>query len=100
LDGLDFGALLDKTLGAYQAVSVARLERDTARYGAAATTQQNALHRSEAMNATEAYATGNAVNPAAAKTGAVGSYFDRIPKPLFYGSVGLLGLALVLKAVK
>lgn len=96
---MDFGALLDKTLGAYQTISVARIERDTARYNAAPVTQQAVLHRSEALTTTEAYQTGNAVNPAA-RGNAASDYFDRIPKPLLYGSMGLLGLALVLKAVK
>lgn len=95
----DFGALLDKTINAYQTVSEVRIERDNARYAAAPATQQNLLHRSEALTTTEAYNTGNAVNPAASP-GSVGSYIDRIPKPLLYGSLGLLGVGLLIKAVK
>lgn len=91
---IDLGDLLDKTLDTYQAVSVARVQRDTAKYQNAGADQQQTLHPSEAVNAREAYSTGNAVNPAAA----TGGYLDRIPKPLLYGSMGLLGLALILRA--
>lgn len=92
---IDFGAILDKSLEAYQTVSVVRAQRDTARYNNAGATQAQALHASEANTPIEAYQTGN-VKSAASSGGA--SYFDKIPKPLLYGSLGLLGLALVLRS--
>ena|SRR5690554_5564557 len=95
---IDFGAILDRTIGAYENISVARVERDTAKYNNSAVDQLKALHNSEALNMTEAYKTGNAVNPAAA--GQAVNYWDQIPKPLLYGSLGLLGVGLLIKAVK
>lgn len=97
-DGFSFGGILDKTLDLYGQVSIARAERDTAKYEAAGAKQAAELHASQAYSSTEAYATGNAVNPARASN-TIGGYIDRIPKPLFWGSVALLGGAVVLKAV-
>jgi hypothetical protein len=94
----DFGAILDKSIDAASALSVARVERDTARYEAAAAEQQAALHNSEATNMREAYATGNARNPAVGQGNTVGGYIDRIPKPLLFGSIALLGVGLVMRA--
>jgi hypothetical protein len=94
---INLGAILDKSIDAYGSISVARAERDTARYNAAVETQRAALHNSEAVNPTEAYATGNAPSPAAQS---VGNYVNRIPKPLLYGSMGLLGVAILAKALR
>lgn len=90
----DYGKLLDQAIGAAESISVARVERDTARYNSEPVRQRAALHNSEAVSAPESYASGNARNPAQGE-----SYFDQIPKPLLYGSLGLLGVALVLKAL-
>lgn len=97
MSGFNFGALLDTSIGAYSEISKARIERDAARYNAQPQIQQNELHAPEGKTPSEAYATGNAPNPA---FNSVGGYFDRIPKPLLYGSMGLLGVALVIKALK
>jgi len=85
----DFGAVLDKTINAYESVSVARVERDTAKYNSAGASQAQALHSSEAFTQSESYSTGNAVTPGASQ-----NYWGRIPKPLLYGGMALLGGAL------
>lgn len=97
---IDFNASLDKILGTYTTISQARAERDIAKYQAAASMQQAALNPPVGYTATGAYAIGNATVPGAAPAQYQQSYFDRIPKELLYGSVGLLGFALLLKAVK
>jgi len=94
---IDYGSLLDKAINAYGTVSVARINRDSSKFEHAGAQQANALHRSESVTPLESYRTGNAADPAKPTTQ---TYFDRIPKPLLYGSAGVLGLILVLKAVK
>lgn len=96
--GIDFGSLMDKAINAYSTVSVARLDRDTARYNAAAQTQQATLNPSEALTQSGAYATGNAAGQQTAGMGM--SYWSQIPKPLLYGSAALLVGALAWRMVK
>jgi hypothetical protein len=56
----DTGKLLDRALGIYQTVSMARVNRDTARYNAAGAAQVAALHEPQAYGMLEAYGIGNA----------------------------------------
>ena len=92
---IDLGAVLDKTIDAYSKVSEARIARDSVKYQTQGATQARELHDSEALTSLESYATGNAKSPAAGN-----GYFSGIPKPLLYGSVGLLVGALALKVLK
>lgn len=90
--GFNWGNSLDKLIGAYGSYSVAKVERDTAEYNAAAAEQVQTLHPPVATNTVEAYNTGN-IAPMDS------GYYSRIPKELLWGSVALLGGALVLKAI-
>lgn len=93
---MDFGSILDRTIGAYESVSVARIDRDTAKYMNAGQAQANALHSSEAMTPTEAYSTGNAVNPASNAKG----FLERNGKPLMVGAALLVSVGLAIKAMR
>ncbi len=96
---IDFGASLDKILGAYQAVSVARTERDIAKYQAAGEVQKAVLNAPQGYTPGESYATGNAVNPyVAGGSGASGSF--AIPAPAIYGGLALVAAVMLYKAVK
>lgn len=97
--GLDFGAILDKSLQTWGTVQKIKNERDAMRYASAPGDQFRTLHESEAATTNEAYQTGNAPNPAGNRS-TVGGYIDQIPKPLLYGSLGLLGVGLLMKAMK
>lgn len=97
--GMDFGGILDNLMGHYATTQKLKNERDAIRYATAGRDQQATLHDSEAMTTGEAYATGNARVEGAGQS-SMGGYIDQIPKPLLYGSLGLLGVGLLLKAVK
>lgn len=71
---------------------------ETAKVEQSTDVQEQALHSSDYTSGSEAISGGNAQVPGAASAPA--SYWERIPKPLLYGSAGFLGLALLLKAVK
>ncbi|WP_341937199.1 hypothetical protein [Marinimicrobium sp. C2-29] len=97
--GIDFGGALDRLVDGYAKVQQVKNERDAMRYQNAPNEQEAALHESEAATTSEAYQTGNARVPGTGKP-SMGGYVDQIPKPLLYGSLGLLGLGLLMKAVK
>lgn len=96
--GLDFGAILDKTLGAYQAISVARISNDTAKYNAAATTQYAALHNSESPTGLDAWVSslqgGGTTNKTVSQVG------GGINPLVVYGVVGVIGAAILWKVFK
>lgn len=97
--GFDFGAILDKTLNAYQSISLARVNRDTAKYNMAGATQLAALHNPEAVNMLEAYGIsapnnlGASVASNANKTGINSSV-------VLMGGVALVGGLLLWRALK
>ena len=70
---IDFGASLDKLLGAYTQVSQVRAQVDLAKYNAVADKQNATLHAPQAMNPREAYSSGNAINPAMMQTAGMGA---------------------------
>jgi hypothetical protein len=92
---IDFGASLDKILGAYTQVSQVRSQVDLAKYNAVAANQQALLNAPEAVNARESYATGNAQNPYVMPGNAgMGS----VPPAVIYGGFALAGIALLMMA--
>lgn len=100
--GIDFGNILAQTLGAYTQVSMARIERDTARYNNAPATQQAALHNAEAPSMLNAFSTGNAVNPGTNANGVAtnNSIMARVPPIVLYVGLSAAGLFLLSKAWK
>lgn len=90
--GFNWGSTLDNLISVYGQREVAKVERDTAEYNAAAANQVKTLHPPVATNTVEAYNTGN-IAPMSS------GYYSRIPKELLWGSVALLGGVLVLKAI-
>lgn len=91
--GFNFGSTLDQLIGIYGQREIAKVERDTAEYNAAAASQVQTLHPPEATNTVEAFNTGN-IQPMQSQ-----SYVSRIPKELFWGAAALLGVGLVAKAI-
>lgn len=83
-------------IGVYSDIEKAKAERDAAKYLAQGSVQQQTLHAPQYETAHDSITGGNAVVPGADKA----SYWDEIPKPLLYGSLGLLGLGVLLLAVK
>jgi hypothetical protein len=61
--GIDFGGILSNVLGAYTEVSKARIERDTAKYSAAAAIQAQTFNPPQANGMLEALGIGNARVP-------------------------------------
>lgn len=99
--GFDFGAILDKTLQTYQAVSIARAEKDIAKYNMAGATQMAALHGAQGYTASEAYGVGIAGNGSQIRpAGATGAAAPLNTNLLIYGGLALVGGLLVWKAVK
>ncbi|UUA73554.1 hypothetical protein [Cellvibrio sp. QJXJ] len=100
--GFDFGAILDSTLKTYQAVSIARAERDVAKYQLAGATQQAALHGTEGYTASEAYNVGVAGNGSQIVRGNAsgGGSAPINANLLMYGGLALVGGLLVWKALK
>ncbi|WP_406827719.1 hypothetical protein [Microbulbifer sp. ARAS458-1] len=96
------GGFLDLTasdlIGQYTELQKIKAGLGTQKVQQSTAAQDQALHSSDYTSGSEAISGGNAQVPGAAAAPA--SYWDRVPKPLLYGSVGLLGLGLVLKAIK
>lgn len=100
--GFDFGSILDKTLQTYQAVSVARAEKDVAKYQMAAATQQAALHGAQGYTASEAYGVGIAGNGSQIlrPNGVAGAALPVNSNLLMFGGLALVGGILLIKALK
>lgn len=100
--GFDFGAILDKTLQTYQAVSIARAEKDVAKYQAAASTQQAALHGAQGYTASEAHGVGiaGAGSQIVSQQGAAGIASPINSNLLMFGGLALVGGILLIKALK
>jgi hypothetical protein len=96
--GLDFGSILDKTLSAYQSISVARIDRDTARYNAAGAAQFAALHNSQSPTMLDAWNGSNQAVSSLPRT-AVNAP-SGIPTGVIFIGLGLVGAVLAWKALK
>jgi hypothetical protein len=93
--GIDFGGILAQTLAGYQQVSMARIERDTARYNSAGATQAATLHQPQGYTMLESLGIGNSSQQASV-TNPAGS---ALPKALVFGGLALAAFA-VWKMVK
>lgn len=94
-----FDVSLSDLIDGYVELEKAKNTVESGQIAEAPKTQDKALHEPDYVSGSEAIEGGNAAVPGAATT-AQADYWSRIPKPLLYGSLGLLGLGLVLKAVK
>jgi NADPH:quinone reductase-like Zn-dependent oxidoreductase len=99
---IDFGASLDKILEAYTKVSEVRAAKDIAKYQTAGATQQALLNLPQGYTASEAYAVGNAANPAyqGAYPGALYPQSANNNNLLIYGAVGLVAAVVLIKVLK
>lgn len=97
---IDFGASLDKILGAYTKVTEVRTQANIAKWQAAGQVQNATLNAPEGYNPREAYSIGNAANPAMQNGVASGGggAMSSIPPPVLYGGLALAGVALLLLA--
>lgn len=95
-----FDVSLSELIGGYIELEKARNAVDTKAVLEAPKTQEQALHSPDYVSGSEAIEGGNAQVPDAETPTTPADYWSRIPKPLLYGSIGLLGFALLLKAVK
>lgn len=94
---IDFKGSLESILNAYTQVSQVRANADVARYQAAGANQQALLHNPVGVNAREAYATGNAANPALINSAGGGG---GVPPAVIYGGLAVLGVGLLVVALK
>ena len=90
--GINFGEILSQTLGAYQAVSLARIEKDTARYNAAGASQASALHSPQGYTMLESLGIGNSVQSSGSSVNPAAR--PGVPKALLWGGLAL-GLGFV-----
>lgn len=97
---IDFNGSLDKILAAYTKVSEVRAVKDVAKYQAAGAQQQALLNMPQGYTASEAYATGNANNPAYMPANLGASASMQIPKELIYGGLGLVAAFVAWKMFK
>lgn len=92
-NGFNFGGTLSQILSGYQAISMARIEADKAKFAAAVQNQNSTLFLPEGVNARAAYATGNAVNQ-----NSMGG--SNLPQLLLVSALVLGGGFLLIKAAK
>lgn len=98
---IDFGASLDKILETYSKVSEVRAAKDVAKYQAAGARQQALLDLPQGYTASEAYATGNAPNPAYMMPNNLGASASmQVPKEVIYGGLGLAALFVAWKVLQ
>lgn len=95
--GFNFGEILAQTLGTYQAVSLARIEKDTARFNAAGATQANALHAPQGYTMLESMGIGNSGQSSGSPSAAVPA---SIPQGLILGGLVVGAGLLVWNLVK
>lgn len=93
------GLTLDGMIQHYVELETAKASEAGEKYQVQAVEQVETLHTPEHGSATEAVDGGNAVAPGQEPASAGQAYIDRIPKELLYGSLALLGGALLIKAV-
>lgn len=88
--GIDFGGILAQTLAGFQQVSMARIERDTARYNAAGAYQNAALHQPQGYTMLESLGIGNSAQSASVTNPAAR---PALPKALVFGGLALAAFA-------
>lgn len=96
--GTDFGGILSNILSAYTQVSVARVEKETAKYNAAAAIQQQSFNAPQANGFLESFGIGNAVMPGTNSRG-VATTSSNLPQLMLLGVAGIAGFFVIKKMV-
>lgn len=98
--GADYGGILSNILGAYTQISLARVNRETAKYNAAATIQQQTFNPPQAGTMLEALGIGNATIPGTNANGVARSGGSGVGQLLVLGVAGVAGFFLIKKLAK